>query len=69
MSSACKYAFIHWISSHLPELKTFFDEAFAMAAEGDQWVVLMLGGNADKNLGTTFKKSVSVSQPVNLRPG
>ena len=41
-----------------PELKTFFDEAFAMAAEGDQWVVPMLGGNADKNLGTTFKKIV-----------
>ena len=29
-----------------------------MAAEGENWVVPMLGGNADKNLGTTFRKIV-----------
>ncbi len=41
-----------------PELRPYFDEAFSMAAEGEKWVVPMLGGNPDKNLGTTFKKIV-----------
>ena len=34
----------------------FFDEAFAMAGEGECWVVPMRAGKTKKNLGTTFKK-------------
>ena len=30
-----------------------------MAADGETWVVPMLGGNPDKNLGTTFRKIVT----------
>jgi len=41
-----------------PELRPFLDEAFSMADEGEQWVVPMLGGVAEKNLGTTFRKIV-----------
>jgi len=41
-----------------PELRPFLDEAFSMAAEGEKWVVPMLGGDACKNLGTTFRKIV-----------
>ncbi len=41
-----------------PELRPFLDEAFSMAAEGERWVVPMLNGNANKNLGTTFRKIV-----------
>ena len=41
-----------------PELRPFLDEAFSMAAEGENWVVPMLAGDADKNLGTTFRKIV-----------
>ena len=40
------------------ELRGFLDDAFAMASEGETWVVPMLGGNPDKNLGTTFRKLV-----------
>ena len=39
-----------------PELRRFFDEAFAMAGEGECWVVPMRAGKTKKNLGTTFKK-------------
>jgi len=41
-----------------PELRPFLDEAFAMAEEGDRWVVPMLNGQPAKNLGTTFKKII-----------
>ncbi len=41
-----------------PELRQFLDEAFSMAQEGETWVVPMLGGDGDKNLGTTFRKIV-----------
>ncbi|MGE0377389.1 MAG: tyrosine-type recombinase/integrase [Planctomycetaceae bacterium] len=41
-----------------PELRLFLDEAFCLATEGESWVVPMLGGNADKNLGTTFRKII-----------
>jgi hypothetical protein len=41
-----------------PELRPFLDEAFSMAEEGETWVVPMLNGDADKNLGTTFRKIV-----------
>jgi integrase len=40
------------------ELRPFLDEAFSMAEEGERWVIPMLGGDADKNLGTTFRKIV-----------
>ena len=30
-----------------------------MVEEGEDWVVPMLSGNADKNLGTTFRKIIS----------
>ena len=41
-----------------PELRPFLDEAFSMASEGERWVVPMLAGQGDKNLGTTFKKII-----------
>ncbi len=41
-----------------PELRPFLDEAFAIADEGEQWVVPMLSGEAHKNLGTTFRKII-----------
>ena len=41
-----------------PELRPFLDEAFSLAPEGEQWVIPMLGGDADKNLGTTFRKII-----------
>jgi len=41
-----------------PELRPFLDQAFSMAAEGEKWVVPMLGGHANKNLGTTFRKII-----------
>lgn len=44
-----------------PELRVFVDQAFAMASEGDRWVVPILEGNADKNLGTTLRKLVTRS--------
>ena len=40
------------------ELRGFLDDAFAMASEGETWVVPMLCGNPEKNLGTTFQKIV-----------
>ncbi|MGC6448781.1 MAG: tyrosine-type recombinase/integrase [Rubripirellula sp.] len=39
-----------------PELRKYLDEAFAMASEGEKWVVPMLEGRPNKNLGTTFNK-------------
>ena len=30
-----------------------------MVEEGEDWVVPMLSGNGDKNLGTTFRKIIS----------
>ena len=41
-----------------PELRRILDEAFAMADEGERWVVPMLAGKAKKTLGRTFKKIV-----------
>ncbi len=41
-----------------PELRPFLDEAFSMAVDGEQWVIPMLGGDADKNLGTTLRKII-----------
>lgn len=41
-----------------PELRRFVDEAFTMAQEGAKWVIPMLNGTPDKNLGTTFKKVI-----------
>jgi integrase len=41
-----------------PELRRYLDEAFTMAKDGETWVVPMLNGNPNKNLGTTFKKIV-----------
>jgi len=41
-----------------PELRRFLDEAFAMAGEGEHWVVPMLSGKTSSNLGRTFKKIV-----------
>ena len=41
-----------------PSLRLFLDEAFSMAAEGEKWVVPMLEGNVDKNLGTTLRKII-----------
>ena len=41
-----------------PELRPFIDEAFSMADEGENWVVPMLSGDADRNLGTTFRKII-----------
>ncbi|MCA8998860.1 MAG: site-specific integrase [Planctomycetaceae bacterium] len=41
-----------------PELRPFLDEAFSIATEGEKWVVPMLGGDADKNLGTTLRKII-----------
>ncbi len=41
-----------------PALRPFLDEAFSMAAERENWVVPMLAGDADKNLGTTFRKII-----------
>lgn len=41
-----------------PELRPFLDEAFSMAAEGEQFVVPMLQGDGSKNLGTTLKKII-----------
>jgi len=40
------------------ELREALDEAFSMADEGETWVIPMLGGEPNKNLGTTFKKIV-----------
>ena len=42
-----------------PELREYLDEAFSMANEGDVWVIPMLDGQPDKNLGTTFKKIIT----------
>jgi integrase len=42
-----------------PELKPFLDEAFEKAEDGAVWVVPMLAGQPDKNLGTTFKKIIA----------
>ena len=39
-----------------PELRQYLDEAFAMAGEGEHWVVPMLAGKAKKTLARTFKK-------------
>ena len=41
-----------------PELRPFLDEAFSMADEGETWVIPMLNGEPDKNLGTTFQKFI-----------
>ena len=41
-----------------PELRTYLDDAFSMAAEGETWVVPMLAGDTDKNLGTRFRKII-----------
>jgi integrase len=41
-----------------PELRPFLDEAFSMASEGENWVVPMLAGDADKNLGTRLRKII-----------
>lgn len=41
-----------------PELRPYLDDAFAMIDEGPGWLVPMLAGNADKNLGTTFRKII-----------
>ena len=40
------------------ELRGPLDEAFAMAQEGEQWVIPMLGGQTAKNLSTTLKKII-----------
>ncbi len=40
------------------ELRSFLDEAFSLAGDGENWLVTMLAGDADKNLGTTFRKIV-----------
>ena len=40
------------------ELRGPLDEAFAMAQEGEQWVIPMLGGQTVKNLSTTLKKII-----------
>ena len=42
-----------------PELRTYLQEAWDAADEGEQWVVPMLEGKPDKNLGTTFKKIIA----------
>ena len=41
-----------------PELRGYLEDVFAVASEGETWVVPMLNGNPDKNLGTTFGKLV-----------
>ena len=41
-----------------PELCRILDEAFAMAGEGECWVVPMLAGKAKKTLGRTLKKII-----------
>ncbi|MCA9174806.1 MAG: site-specific integrase [Planctomycetales bacterium] len=41
-----------------PELRPFLDEAFTRADEGEKWVVPMLGGDANKNLGTRLTKII-----------
>ena len=41
-----------------PELRLYLDRAFSNAAEGEVWVVPMLGGNPDKNLETRFRKII-----------
>jgi len=41
-----------------PKLRPYLDKAFAMANEGERWVVPMLAGRADKNLGTRFRKII-----------
>ena len=40
--------------------------SLSLASEGETWVVPMLNGNPDKNLGTTFRKLVKRS---NFSPG
>ena len=42
-----------------PELRPYLQEAWDAADEGEQWVVPMLEGKPDKNLGTTFKKIIA----------
>jgi integrase len=41
-----------------PELRPFLDEAYFRDDADKTWVVPMLAGNADKNLGTRFRKIV-----------
>ena len=41
-----------------PELKSYLDEAHEMSGQTETYVVPMLGGVGDKNLGTTFKKII-----------
>lgn len=41
-----------------PELRSFLDEAYFRDDGYKTWVVPMLAGNADKNLGTTFRKII-----------
>ncbi len=41
-----------------PELRLFLDEAFGLADDGETWLVPMLGGNGNKNLGTTLRKII-----------
>ncbi len=42
-----------------PELRPHLEEAFARTNANEKWVVPMLGGNPDKNLGTTFKRRIA----------
>jgi len=41
-----------------PRLRPYLDNAFTLAEEGERWVVPMLRGRADKNLGTRFRKII-----------
>ncbi|WP_197529288.1 tyrosine-type recombinase/integrase [Aeoliella mucimassa] len=41
-----------------PELRPFLDDAYFSEDADKTWVVPMLGGKADKNLGTTFRKII-----------
>jgi hypothetical protein len=58
-----------------PELRSFLDNAYSMAQEGETWVVPMLGGNIKKNIGTRFKKIIKRAgvevwpKPSNLNIG
>ena len=42
-----------------PELRPFLEEALEMTEEGAEFVIPMLKGQTDKNLGTTFTKIIS----------
>ena len=41
-----------------PELRPYLDEAYFRDDGDEKWVVPMLAGNADKNLGTRFRKII-----------